>query len=86
MTRSIAIIATLDTKGDQVEYLKGLMEEDSMKETVMAVRKAGLRPKVVIGGGITNEALRKYVEADAHTQNMVHGARICLEFAKKRDK
>jgi methanogenic corrinoid protein MtbC1 len=77
-------VGELKRTGAPILGLSGLVSAcfDSMKETVMAVRKAGLRPKVVIGGGITNEALRKYVEADAHTQNMVQGARICLEFVK----
>lgn len=55
---------------------------DSMKETVRAVRQAGLKPKIVIGGGITTEELKKYVEADAQTRDMVEGARICLGFVK----
>ena len=37
MTRSIAIIATLDTKGDQVEYLKRLMEEEGRNIMVIDI-------------------------------------------------
>jgi methanogenic corrinoid protein MtbC1 len=76
----------LERTGAPILGLSGLVSScfDSMKETVMAVRKAGLKPKIVIGGGITDESLRKYVEADAHTQNMVEGARICLGFAKSK--
>jgi uncharacterized protein (UPF0261 family) len=37
MIKSIAIIATLDTKGDQVEYLKRLIEEDGHNTVVIDV-------------------------------------------------
>ena len=37
MTRNICIIATLDTKGDQVEYLKGLIEDQGHETTVIDV-------------------------------------------------
>jgi methanogenic corrinoid protein MtbC1 len=41
---------------------------DSMKETVEALEKAGLRDKVkiMIGGGQVNEEIRKYTGADAY--------------------
>ena len=41
---------------------------DSMKETIDAIEKAGLRDKVkiIIGGGNMNEDIRKYVRADAY--------------------
>lgn len=55
---------------------------DSMKETIKVVRRAGLNPRIVIGGGTTNEDLRKYVGADAYTNDMVKGARICLSFVE----
>ena len=76
----------LQRTGASILGLSGLISGcfESMKETIRAVRDAGLDPKVVIGGGITNEALRKYVQAHAHTQDMVEGARICLSFAKSR--
>ncbi len=39
---------------------------DSMKETVEALKQAGLREsvKIMIGGGPTNDKVREYVEAD----------------------
>ncbi len=44
---------------------------DSMKETVDAIKAAGLRDKVkiMIGGGQINEEIRKYAGADAYGQD-----------------
>lgn len=55
---------------------------DGMKRTVDAIRKAGLKTKVVIGGGVTTEGLKKFVGADEQTRDMVKGARICLSYIK----
>jgi len=55
----------------------------TMKETVEAVEAAGLRDKVkiVIGGGIVTEQVRKYVGADAFTDDAAEGVEICRRFA-----
>ncbi len=41
---------------------------DAMKETVQALREAGLRDhvKIMIGGGTVDEAVREYARADAY--------------------
>jgi len=54
---------------------------DSMKETIDAIEKAGLRNKVkiIIGGGNMNEDIRKYVRADAYGVD----AMAAVSFAKK---
>lgn len=77
-------VEELERTGATILGLSGLISGcfDSMRDTVAAVRRAGLGPKVIIGGGITDEALRKYVKADAHTHDMAQGARICLGFVK----
>lgn len=51
----------------------------SMKETVETLEAAGLRDKVkiVIGGGIVTEQVRKYVGADAFTDDAAEGVEIC---------
>ncbi len=54
---------------------------DSMKETVDAIKKAGLRNKVkiMVGGGVLDERIREYVGADAF-ERFASGA---LSLAKK---
>jgi 5-methyltetrahydrofolate--homocysteine methyltransferase len=48
---------------------------DSMKETVDAIKTAGLRDKVkiMIGGGQIDEEIRKYTGADAYGQDAMAG-------------
>jgi 5-methyltetrahydrofolate--homocysteine methyltransferase len=48
---------------------------DSMKETVDAIKTAGLRDKVkiMIGGGQIDEEIRKYTGADAYGQDAMSG-------------
>jgi methylmalonyl-CoA mutase cobalamin-binding domain/chain len=52
---------------------------ESMKLTVQALETAGLRDKVkvIIGGGIVTEVVRKYVGADAFTDDAPEGVELC---------
>jgi len=52
---------------------------DSMKNTVEAIEKAGLRDKIkiMIGGGQIDEEVRKYVKADAYGKDAVAGVELC---------
>jgi 5-methyltetrahydrofolate--homocysteine methyltransferase len=54
---------------------------DSMKETIEAMEKAGLRDKVkvIIGGGNMNEEIKRYTRADAYGVD----AMAAVSFAKK---
>jgi 5-methyltetrahydrofolate--homocysteine methyltransferase len=54
----------------------------SMKQTVDALKEAGLRDKVkvIIGGGIVTEQVGKYVGADAFTSDAAEGVEICKKF------
>jgi len=54
---------------------------DSMKETIEAMQKAGLRDnvKVMIGGGQMSEEVRKYTGADAYGKDAMAG----VDLAKK---
>lgn len=54
---------------------------DSMKETVEAIKEAGLRDqvKIIIGGGNMNEEVRDYAGADAYGVD----AMAAVEYAKK---
>ena len=51
---------------------------DSMKETVDAIKAAGLRNKVkiMIGGGQIDEEIRKYAGADAYGKDAMTGVNI----------
>ena len=54
---------------------------DSMKETIEAIKAAGLRDKVkiMIGGGQVDDAIRKYTGADAYGTD----AMAAVSLAKK---
>ncbi len=55
---------------------------DSMKETVEAVEKEGLREgmKIMIGGGQVDEAVRTYTGADAFGSNAVAAVTLCRQW------
>ena len=54
---------------------------DTMKKVVDELERKGLRDglKVVVGGGVTTDAVRRYVGADAQTIDALDGLRICQE-------
>jgi len=53
-----------------------------MKETVEAIKAAGLRDKVkiMVGGGQVSEEVRKYTGADAFGQDAVTGVSLAQEW------
>jgi methanogenic corrinoid protein MtbC1 len=55
---------------------------DSMKQTVEAIEKAGLRDKVkiMIGGGQIDDEVRKYVKADAYGKDAVAGVQLAKKW------
>jgi len=55
---------------------------DSMKETVEAIKTAGLRDKVkiMIGGGQINDDIRKYTGADAYGKDAVAGVSLAKQW------
>ena len=55
---------------------------DSMKKTVEAIERAGLRDKVkiMIGGGQVDGAVRKYVKADAYGKDAVAGVQLARKW------
>jgi methanogenic corrinoid protein MtbC1 len=56
---------------------------DSMKQTIEAIRDAGLRDKVkiMIGGGQIDEEVRKYTGADAYGKDAMEGVALAKEWA-----
>ena len=55
---------------------------DAMKETVEAIKAAGLRDKVkiVIGGGQVSEQVRKYTGADAYGKDAMAGVSLAKKW------
>lgn len=55
---------------------------DSVKETVEAIKAAGLRDKVkiMIGGGQINEEIKKYTGADAYGRDAMAGVALAKEW------
>ncbi len=68
----------------QVVGLSGLLTlaYDAMKETVQAIKEAGLRDKVkvMIGGGQMSEKISDYVGADAYGKDAMHGVTLVKEW------
>jgi methanogenic corrinoid protein MtbC1 len=75
----------LKETGAPILGISGLLTPsfESMKLTVQAVEAAGLRNKVkiIIGGGIVTEMVRKYVGADAFTDDAPEGVELCKKLA-----
>ncbi len=61
---------------------------EAMKETVEALKTAGLRykVKVIVGGGIVTELVRKHCGADAWTDDGIKGVEICRAWAQEMKK
>jgi methylmalonyl-CoA mutase cobalamin-binding domain/chain len=70
--------------GAKVVAMSGLLTVSypSMKETVRALKRSGIRDKVkiIIGGAFVNEKWRKDIEADAYTKNAYEGVEIIKRF------
>lgn len=56
---------------------------ESMKETIKALKEAGVRDrvKIIIGGGRVDEHVKRYVGADDWADNAVVGVRKCREMS-----
>jgi len=57
---------------------------EPMKNVVDSLMEKGLRErtKIIVGGGVTTETVRKYVGADAQTIDAVEGLNICKNFVQ----
>jgi len=58
---------------------------EPMKKVVDALTERGIREriKVIIGGGVTTETVKRYVGADAQTNDAVQGLKLCKEFVRR---
>jgi len=57
---------------------------DSMKKTIEALKRAGIRDnlKIMIGGGQMDDEVRKYAGADAYGKDAVAAVNLCKEWIK----
>jgi methanogenic corrinoid protein MtbC1 len=80
---SQSFIDTIKQTGAGIVGLSGFLTLafDSMKDTVEAISSAGLRDsvKIMIGGGLVNDDIRRYTGADAYGKDAMAG----VELAKK---
>jgi uncharacterized protein (UPF0261 family) len=82
MGPSVLIVATLDTKGDEVGYLKKLIEEDGCLPLLLDVgtlHEPGTRPdipreEVALRGGSTMQRLLELQDRRLAVQTMIDGA------------
>ena len=74
-----AFIEAIKKYKPEVVSLSGLLTEaiESMKNTIDAIREAGLRDKVkvIVGGGRTNEEVKEYTGADEWADDAATGVR-----------
>ena len=82
-----AFIEKLKETGAKILGLSGLIpiSYDSMKETVEALEKVGLRDrvKVIVGGGLVDEQVCAYAGADGWGDNATTAVDMCREFIKE---
>jgi len=79
-----AFVEKTQETGAGIVAMSGLLTPsfESMKETVEALKEAGLRNrvKVVIGGGIVTELVQRHTGADAFTDDAMTGVEICRKW------
>jgi methanogenic corrinoid protein MtbC1 len=77
-------VDTIKETGSKVVGLSGFLTLafDSMKDTVDAIQKAGLRDnvKIMIGGGQITEEIRKYAGADAYGKDAIAGLSLAKQW------
>lgn len=82
-----AFVDKLKETGAPILGMSGLLTPsfDSMKETVQTVEAAGLRDKVkiIIGGGVVTELVKRHTGADAFTDDGLEGVEMCKKFARE---
>jgi 5-methyltetrahydrofolate--homocysteine methyltransferase len=80
-------VTKLQETGAAILGLSGLITTsyDSMKETVEALARAGLRDrvKVMIGGGIMNANVQAYTGADAYGNDPTEAVKLCQQFIEE---
>jgi 5-methyltetrahydrofolate--homocysteine methyltransferase len=84
---SEALVDKLKETGAGILGMSGLLTPsfDSMKETVEAVKQAGLRDKVkiIIGGGVVTQLVQRHTGVDAFTDDGFEGVEMCRRFVAR---
>ena len=82
------IVEAIKVNKPQIVGLSGFLTLafDSMKETIDAIKAAGLRNsvKVMIGGGQIDEEVRKYTGADAYRPDAVSAVELAKEWIQAK--
>lgn len=80
-------VESVRATGAQVVGLSGLLTIlfDPMKETVAALKAAGLMAKVMIGGGPITESVREYVGADALGHDAQEAVALCNQWIAAKE-
>lgn len=77
-------VDTIKASGSKVVGLSGFLTLafDSMKETIAAIKEAGLRDKVkiMIGGGQIDEQIMNFTGADAYGQDAMEAVKIANQW------
>lgn len=78
-------VETAKESGAKMVGLSGFLTlaYDPMKDTVKALRDAGLNVKIMIGGGQIDEQIRLYTGADAYGKDAMAAVAIAKEWAKE---
>ncbi|HEY78219.1 MAG TPA: methionine synthase [Dehalococcoidia bacterium] len=80
-----AFVDKIKESGAPIVGLSGFLSLafDSMKETVEAIKAAGLRDKVkiMIGGGQMSDEIKKYTGADAYGQDAMAGVALAAKWS-----
>jgi 5-methyltetrahydrofolate--homocysteine methyltransferase len=55
---------------------------EPMKQIVDSLEAKGLRAglRIIVGGGVTTDTVRRHIGADAQTNDAMEGVRICKGF------
>jgi len=80
-----SFVEAVKATGASMVGLSGLLTIafDSMKETIAALGAAGLKPKVMIGGGTISDAVQKHTGADAWGNDAQSAVRIANEWTSE---
>jgi methanogenic corrinoid protein MtbC1 len=77
-------IATVDEVRPEIVGFSSLITTafEPMKQIVDGLEAKGLRSdlKVIVGGGVTNDTVKRHIGADAQTNDAMEGVRICKGF------
>jgi len=78
-------VDTVKATGARIVGLSGFLTLafDPMKDTVKALKDAGLDVKIMIGGGQVDENIRQYTGADAYGGDAMAAVALAKEWAKE---